>query len=716
MKINREMKFLCDLDSRLYHALNAAGILEDIMLYFYNREYEYSWDKSEKDPAASIKLEVDKKCDFLARTYLTSLYPISDKWGFIGEESFDNSERSKEFYWCVDPICGSLGYKKKTGNFGTSIALIHKGKAILGVMNCPTFGWTGMAVSDPKKIVAYSHKKKNKKKSSLRIIVSANRRDNPILLEILNSFGKVDITYAESLPVKSLGVLMGNFDLFYGMPETLGGGKYNIWDIAATSAFAEVEDIKLTDAFGEAIRLDMNDHRFYNGIIMTRDNDIWKKAVEITHEINNRTGKRNTRVPAIIIKKPTSFITKLKCVECGREYNERRGLLICPSCGESGILDVLYDYDAIKKVFSKESLKRNPDPSLWRYLPLLPVSNKKKIPNLRVGGSPIYNLRNLAKHIGVKKLIVKDDGINPTASLKDRASSVGVARAMAENARAITCASTGNAASSLAGSAASAGIPTFIFVPEKAPAAKVAQLMIFGANVFIVKGSYEDAFNLSMHCAKEFNFYNRNSGINPYLVEGKKTVSLEICEQLDWSVPDYVFVAVGDGCTIAGVHKGFMEMFTLGFITKIPVIVGVQAAGAAPVMKAWKSGRDMIPVHPRTMADSIAVGTPRNWRKAVKSVRESNGFYISVTDREILSAMKCLGNIAGIFGEPAGVCGLAGIIKARAKGLISGNVSVAAIVSGNGLKDASSAVKAAGKAKKISPDLSSLNRIIKRII
>lgn len=714
MKITREMQSLCKKDPRLFHALKTAEILEHVMLHYYDREYGVEWDETEPDKAAAIKLEVDKKCDFLSRTYLTSIYGINQTWGFVGEESFRESEQNKEFYWCVDPICGSLGYKRKSGNFGTSVALVHKNRAVLGVMNCPVRKWSGAAILEPSGEVAYNPHPERKKGSGLHVVVSANRRDNENLQEAIRRIKATKITYAESIPVKALGVLLGKFDLFYGLPGCLGGGKYNVWDLAAITAFANAEKCFITDAFGEPITLDPRQYRYYNGIVMTREESLWKASVKITKQ-KALSPERHYTTPKSAT--PLSyFVSGLKCVICKEEFPEKKGLLTCPDCGEEGILDTQYDYEAVAKVLTKPILANNPDSSHWRFLPLIPAPDPRKISILRVGGTPLYDAKNLAKKIGVKKLWIKDDGINPTASLKDRASSVGVARAMAEKARGVTCASTGNAASSLAGAAAAAGIPAYIFVPEKAPQAKIAQLLIFGANVFVVKGSYEDAFDLSMYCAREFGFYNRNSGINPYLAEGKKTVSLEMCEQMNWEVPDYVFASVGDGCTIAGVWKGFVEMRRLEFIFKLPHLVGVQAKGASPILKAWKSGKPMKPEIPRTLADSIAVGTPRNWRKAVNAVKESGGFYISVTDEEILSAMKILGNTCGVFGEPAGVTGLAGIIKAKGEGFISKRSQVATIITGNGLKDIASALKTAGKPYLIPPDSSCLRKTIGNII
>ena len=408
------------------------------------------------------------------------------------------------------------------------------------------------------------------------------------------------------------------------------------------------------------------------------------------------------------------FVTGLKCVKCSREYEESPDIMTCPECGRDGILDVLYDYEKASKVLTRESLRQNQDLSHWRYLPVMPVRSISNVPPLRVGWSPLYDSRNLAGKIGLRKLILKDDGINPTASLKDRASSVGAARAVEAGNKAVTCASTGNAASSLAGSAAASGLATFIFVPDKAPEAKVAQLLIFGANVFL-SGSYENAFEFSMACADEFGFYNRNSAVNPFMVEGKKTVSWEMGEQLSWEAPDYIFVAVGDGCTIAAVWKGFVEMKRMGFIETLPVVIGVQAEGSSPVLKAWKTGGDMEPVTPETLADSIAVGTPRNWRKAIDAVNESHGFFMAVTDDEILDAMRLLGKESGVFGEPAGVTGLAGIVKAVREEKISGDASVAAIVSGNGLKDVKSASEAAGSPNRVQ-NLDEARNFIKQLI
>jgi threonine synthase len=406
-------------------------------------------------------------------------------------------------------------------------------------------------------------------------------------------------------------------------------------------------------------------------------------------------------------------IIHLKCVKCGREYDPAEIDYTCHDCGIDGILDVVLDYPEIKKQLTAAYLKGNTNYSLWRYLPALPLDGEKGIQPLAAGWTPLYNTEKFREETGLKSLWIKDDSRNPTASLKDRASAVGVAKAI-ELGRGIICAaSTGNAASSLSGFAASAGIPTYIFVPKTAPEAKVTQLLIYGSNVFLVDGTYDEAVELCFKAAAEYGWYNRSCAINPYLVEGKKTVAWEIAEQLGWEVPDVAVVAVGDGCSIAGVWKGFLECYKLGLTDRVPKIVGVQAARSNPVTRAFnKKTYEFDYEKPETIADSISVGIPRNGIKALNAVNESGGRMVDVTDDEILSAMKLLAQRTGIFGEPAGVTGFAGILKMRELGMLSGDERVACIVSGSGLKDIKSAALAAGKAHTVKPDIADLKRIV----
>ena len=247
---------------------------------------------------------------------------------------------------------------------------------------------------------------------------------------------------------------------------------------------------------------------------------------------------------------------------------------------------------------------------------------------------------------------------------------MAVAKAQEAGAKVIACSSTGNAASSLAGNAAAAGLKTYIFVPSRAPKGKVAQLMTFGATVISVQGSYEDTFELSKAAIDKWGWYNRNAAINPYLSEGKKTVSLEIAEQLNWQMPDYLAISVGDGCTIAGVWKGLKDLYAIGFIDKLPRLISAQAEGCHPINRAIANNEEWYPMEENTIADSIAVGVPRNADKALAAIRESNGIVVNVTDEEIMAAQKMVGMNCGVFGEPAGVTGAAGLKKLCDQGVL----------------------------------------------
>ncbi|MDY0284225.1 MAG: threonine synthase, partial [Synergistaceae bacterium] len=313
----------------------------------------------------------------------------------------------------------------------------------------------------------------------------------------------------------------------------------------------------------------------------------------------------------------------------------------------------------------------------------------------------------------VNNLYIKDDGRNPTASLKDRASAVGVAKAMDFGQKVVACASTGNAASSLSGFAAVSGLESYIFVPEKAPAAKVTQLLVYGANVVLVKGDYADAFDLATAAIDKFGWYNRNCAINPYLVEGKKTCAMEIAEQLHWEVPDRVFISVGDGCCIGGLYKGFRDLLELGLIDRMPKITGVQAEGSCPIYKAIMENSERVNFGPAdTIADSISVGAPRNWAKALRAIRKSGGTAVTVSDNEILSAIPELARSSGVFGEPAGVTGFAGFRKMALAGETGQDETIAVVVTGNGLKDIESAKRSVGQALSCAPDIEEFSRLI----
>ena len=399
-----------------------------------------------------------------------------------------------------------------------------------------------------------------------------------------------------------------------------------------------------------------------------------------------------------------SNVTGAKCTICGRITPAEPETTTCPHCG--GILDIEYDYDYIRSSIAKNPMNERNGRTMWRYMEFLPVEGIGDRPRLRVGGSPLYRADALGSLLGIRDLWIKDDGQNPTASLKDRASAMAVVKAEEAGRMTIACSSTGNAASSLAGNAAAAGLSTYIFVPSRAPKGKVAQLMMFGATVILVEGSYEDTFRISAEAIDRWGWYNRNAAINPYLMEGKKTVSLEIAEQLSFKVPDYVAVSVGDGCTIGGVWKGFKDLYGAGLIDRLPRIISVQASGCCPINTAAAAGTmEWVPQEENTLADSIAVGVPRNPVKALRAIRESDGVVVNVSDEEIMEAMRLLGAHAGVFAEPAGAAGTAGLKKAVELGLIEKNASVVSIVTGNGLKDVNNAIRAAGEPMSIKPDM-----------
>ena len=403
----------------------------------------------------------------------------------------------------------------------------------------------------------------------------------------------------------------------------------------------------------------------------------------------------------------------LKCVICGKEFSPSGITYTCDVCGQDGTLDVIYDIKSIRKNLSHKSFSLNNDRTMWRYSEILPVENTKNIPELSVGGTPLYRSANLEHKYNVSELYIKDDGRNPTGSLKDRASALCVAKALdardktgASELPIIACASSGNAASSLAGFAAVSGLKTYIFVPKNVPAAKITQLLVYGANTILVEGDYSDAFNLAAAAIEHFCWYNRNCAINPYLLEGKKTCALEIAEQLNWNVPDRIFISVGDGCCISSLYKGFSDLLELGFIERLPKITGVQAEGASPIFKAFAEGSDKVTFSSaNTIADSISVGSPRNWAKALRAVSRTDGELMTVSDADILKAIPELARYSGVFAEPAGAAAFAGFCHMALCGKLKSCERIAIVITGNGLKDIDSAKKSTGKALSCVPDI-----------
>ena len=405
-----------------------------------------------------------------------------------------------------------------------------------------------------------------------------------------------------------------------------------------------------------------------------------------------------------------------RCTVCGHEYGPDEVTYQCPADG--GNLDVLINYQRINKSIRPEQLFASPETSMWRYLPLLPVDDPGGLgtPLRAAGWTPTYKSARLAERLGLEQLWIKDESSNPTASFKDRASALLVARAAEIEAAVIVTASTGNAGAALAGMAAAVGAKAVIFAPKTAPPAKIAQLLVFGAEVLLVDGSYDDAVALSQQAAEEFGWYCRNTGYNPFTAEGKKTAAFEIWEQVltqsKLSKPLCIFVSVGDGNIISGLHKGFRDLVALGWIERSPRIFGVQAEGSAAIANAFKAHTEEIQsVSADTLADSISVDMPSDGLRALRAATQTDGAYLTVSDEEILAAIPQLGAI-GVFAEPAGATAFAGVQAALKSDLIMSEDPVLALNTGSGLKDVAAARKAAGEARVIQPTLAALKEAL----
>ena len=408
-------------------------------------------------------------------------------------------------------------------------------------------------------------------------------------------------------------------------------------------------------------------------------------------------------------------VTGLTCVLCDTTYDANVVTYVCPGHGNEGVLDVGYDYELVSSKLTKDLLAQDPDPTMWRYRAVMPISEASEVPPLTVGGTPLYQAPRLAAELGIAQVWVKDEGRQPTASLKDRASAIAVVKARERGSTIVTTASTGNAAAALSGMAASVGLPNVIFVPASAPEAKIAQLLAYGSTVVLVDGSYTDAFDLCMEAAAEYGWYNRNTGFNPYMTEGKKTAALEILEQLDWEPPDAIFVSVGDGSIIGGLHKGVRDALALGLIERAPRLFGVQAAGSDFMVQAFENDEDVVtkpPIAAETIADSISADLPRDRVKAMAAVRETGGAYLRVDDDDILAAIPVLARGSGVFGEPAGAASYAGLLAAVEVGMIAPDERVVVLCTGSGLKDVASALRAVDRSGtgplRVAPQLSSL--------
>ncbi len=409
----------------------------------------------------------------------------------------------------------------------------------------------------------------------------------------------------------------------------------------------------------------------------------------------------------------TKFIG-YRCSICDTEYGPNDVTYTCPADG--GNLDVVLDYDGLKKK-SVDDLILKGDASLWRYLPLLPVSEPggKMTPFRAAGWTPMFSPQVLKDELGLQNIWIKDESRNPTASFKDRASTVVVARAREIGAEIVVTASTGNAGAALAGMSAAVGHQSVIFAPKTAPPAKIAQLLIYGSKVLLVDGNYDAAFDLSVEAAQAFGWYCRNTGYNPFTAEGKKTAAFEIWEQLLIADPGKqlnIFVSVGDGNIISGIHKGFKDLLALGLIEKTPRIFGIQSDESAAIANAFNAGNeDVQPVAATTRADSISVDLPRDGLRALRAATQTGGAYITVPDTEIIAAIADLGKV-GIFAEPAGSTSYAGLKKALNDDLIKSDDLVVVVNTGSGLKDVNAAMQSAGEAPIIKPTLEAVKELL----
>ena len=405
------------------------------------------------------------------------------------------------------------------------------------------------------------------------------------------------------------------------------------------------------------------------------------------------------------------------CSLCRAKYSSEDVIYTCPKDG--GNLDIILDYEAIKNRTKQVSFLDHPEASMWRYLNLLPIDDPGAYgtPLRRAGWTPIYKPPRLGKALGLKYLWLKDESPNPTGSFKDRASALVVSRAAQIGAEVIVTASTGNAGAALAGMAAAVGAQAVIFVPRTAPPGKIAQLLVYGAKVIMVDGTYDQAFDLSIDATQEFGWYNRSTGFNPFTAEGKKTAAFEIWEQLilRWREAERrltIFIPVGDGNIISGIHKGFKDLQALGWISTMPRLMGVQSIGSAAVALTYQHGDEKInPVHADTIADSISVDLPRDGVRAVCAVRETDGAYLVVSDAEILKAIAELGK-AGIFAEPAAATAYAGLVKAVEKRQVDPDDFILVLSTGNGLKDVDAAMQSVSVAPIIDPTLESLRKVL----
>jgi len=395
------------------------------------------------------------------------------------------------------------------------------------------------------------------------------------------------------------------------------------------------------------------------------------------------------------------------CSLCEARYDIDEVDYTCPACGAAGLLDLGLDHERLRASGATTQAPL----SLWRYLPLLPLSSAPTAVRGDVGGTALIASAELARAANVAALAIKDEGRNPSGSLKDRASTVVTARAIELGRTRVVASSSGNAAVALAAAAAGTSVRAVTFVPSTIPAAKLAQLVAFGAEVMLVDGGYERAVKASQLATEQLGWYSRNTAANPFTTQGKKTVALEIAEQAHGPI-DVVVVPAGDGNIITGVHAGFRDAVALGWLSNMPRLIAVQGAGADAIYHAWASGLEVPePRGGTSIAHSINVADPQDGRRALRAVRETGGGVVRVDEQELGDAIMVLASRAGVFSEPAAAMAWPGLLAARREGLVGRDDRVVLINTGHGLSDTSRVPMASNAMRTLTQDVELLDQV-----
>ncbi len=409
------------------------------------------------------------------------------------------------------------------------------------------------------------------------------------------------------------------------------------------------------------------------------------------------------------------FATSLRCVFCGSEFPLEH-LYFCSRCG--GILDVQYNYKNLSCKLNQKKFFKQPVKELWQYKELLPVCDIDKIVSIGEGGTCVIKSERLAKELGLRNLYLKNETTNPTGSFKDRPITIGISKVKELGGEVVVIASSGNAGASLSAYAAKGALKCIVLVPENTPLAKVAQAQNYGANIVKIEGSYSDSYKLAIAVSREKGWWNMTTTfLNPYSIEGNKTVAYELIGQLNERVPDWIVVPIGAGPLLVGILKGFKELRKMNMIEKLPAMVGVQAAGCAPIVRAYERGdSEVYPWNkPVTIATAIAdslQGYPQDGTYTLRTIRESGGLAVKVTDRETIEAVLKMAQLEGIFAEATGAIGIAGIKQILEKGLIDVNDVIVCLVTGHGLKDPEVTLNGFPSLPVIKPEVKALEKVI----